>query len=751
MNQDYQPNLSNLKSCTLCPSTTKLLIFNNDLILCKTCLHKYKKSASHTCQHCKTPCTSFLPCKHLLCSLCASSSTMPKYCILCMIKCCYCKSKQARNSKSICLQHKNCIKCAQQLKNMQESCLICQDKVEKFTCSKCKKVDFSTFSQCGTVVHGLCSTCLKDLSFKCYKCELCFYCNKSSNKESPCEHKLINDPNFNTQKMYESTEPSMYNTKASSEVVQEERKICIFCNNEYFKYFSFPCGHICCYECRGKGFDECILCEQCTDCYIIANCQKALCGHKLCQQCIKKSFCSVCIKKNTFIKCCACRGLTLKQNLKIMTCSHKICSQCSENSIACSKCSRRLIIDDPEKCCYCDNPAWFFVENGDNRFHMCQSHYYEVGRLHEIFGESLVVDIENDRKDEILENIDYQINALNDLSANVVKNTNDIMKRINEAVKNTVKKYSEEIKRLMGLKNDVILSDKIRKSYLEMVSRKSTLYLFKKEIRMDKLAEELCGLISTNLVEENFQDKYLSYYSPSRQGLVRLSLKNFSTKLLPNNPNSFITGTQNQIVKINSSSYFICGGLNKTSLSTAYMLNMKSLTYKQLPSSHIPISKSSSIYIDPYIYMFLSTKKQCIIFNLSTKEWNLTNFMPEAYTNGTACLYNSKILLCGTELENILIFFPQHNIYEKGTALNRGLKIFCDSFLLTDGDGIYKVLDKSLSKVHYSCDLNCNGLMTSCIGKRGGKYYFVGSDEKVTVFDSFDCSVKVVYNGRKVE
>ncbi|OMJ83846.1 hypothetical protein SteCoe_15146 [Stentor coeruleus] len=719
MNQSHQIYYST--PCILCCSTQKLLAFSNNLILCRPCYNKYKKSSKIICQHCNTPCMSFLPCKHPICSICISLPSIPKFCILCCIECCYCKSNKVRNSQSICALHKNCKKCAKNIKGIYNSCLICEGQIDKITCSKCKNIDFSISSPSRISSNKLCKCCSKD-------------------------------SDFDMQNIYENPESSMYNTKASSYISIDEKKVCVFCNKNDLSYYSFPCKHFYCYDCKDckdNDLNECPLCEQCHECLSISQCRPNLCDHKLCSLCIKNLYCPVCIKNNTFRKCCACGGATLKKNLNKMTCSHKICPLCSENLRACSKCSKGFILNNPEKCSYCENPAFILVENNDSPFYMCEDHYYSICNLHEIHGEILVLKIENDEKLEILKNIDYQIKMINEISANTIKNVNEVVKKINEAMNNSLNRCSREIMKLISLKNDIIISEKIRKKDLEMISRRSVPYLFMNEVRIEKLTEKLCDLISTSLIEENLQDKYLSYYSPTQQGLVRLSLNTFSNKFLANNPNSFETGYQNQIVKISSDSYFICGGYNQISLSTAYIINMKSLIYKQLQPSHIPISKSSSIFIYPDIYIFLSQKKTCISFNLIKKSWSTINYIPKAYTNGTTYLYNSKIYICGTELENALIFYPELNIYNSSFALERGLKVFCDYFLLIDGDGVYKLLNDEMHKISYECDLKCYELMTSCVGKRGGKYYFVGNDEKVMVFDSLGFSVKVAYEKRK--
>lgn len=777
---------SNGKKCLLCLSEERIEIFNNDLAICKNCLKGYQKRIRiKACQHCTNPNHTEYSCGHLVCESCKNS-----FCIYCNILCCYCKINQARLSKSFCPKHINCGKCGTNLTLKTQKCYICIGDPERYKCTECQEFNISVKSSCGIRSHSMCLSCKKgnyiinlyeiclncenslNLSVKpcehgfcktcrdkgkCKRCrglvEECKFCGKieSENGEFPCGHKSIGSrvlskqlKTFGTHQI--SLDKSAFSSNEWENCCFKCMKCCALCGSEASGLTKLLCHHSLCSYCKATEISCCPICEICIECYNLAPCLTGDCGHRMCLVCSKntKNTCSTCQDKKTLRKCSVCLNPTQNDNLLSQDCNHMVCQQCKDSTSICLKCYNLQLLEPFYRCCYCQKTAIYFNEqNYENPF-LCENHYNQSNDYQRVNVKPLEREVGDDEQ-LLLNKAENYIKVLNNMSGIIVKNANDVISKINKAVMKIVKQCADDIQKIVRIKNEIILKKKVRISDYHVLLSPLDQYIFWEEPKLEELAKLVCEMLTKNLINENFQDRYLSFYSPSMDSLVRFSLEDYSKKIASRKPKRFEVGSRNQIVKTSSGSFFICGGFCNGRLSTAYSMNIDKWHYKTLPFSPLPIIDSATVFIHPCIYFFPSNEPRCLSFNISTKTWSFISANPYNFKNGTGAIYDSNALFTGTQLDFIMKYSPSFNTYEKSVfRLPQGLKIFCGPYVLVDGRGVFKVEGNEECERIGDYSLNCSGYMSSFVAKRDRKYYFVTLDEKVVCFDTCEVSTKII-------
>ena len=763
-NSCYKAHIKRVNKCLTCSGDLTLISciscrkFDSDRmslckepshIICSACLN-FGLSACTICKPC-AGCDQIvkkyekMDCEHFFCTTCSDSGVL---CKTCKNKC------------------QNCDKIVDGTKKFSCGHLACQNCLQSFPCNVCAtccnmcNVSFydMTESDCG---HYICDVCLENLGGYCPLCTNCTRCSKFGKCDiGECGHLLCKDcQNISTCMDCERLANICFCRKCGQETSFTSKFSCMehfacqgclarsncticyqkcsYCSNEALKCTELECGHFFCGECKGGEISECLACEKCSVCGKRGRSSPASCGHLICNLCkpsnAKCEECRLRIDK----KCCVCCK-TFRNSSNNYPCGHAACDDCF-GSFYCSICRKLEYLITPIAICSsegCSLDADAVCTINNKVFHYCKNHYRA-----EFNGSSPYYRVNSDdeeRKNIITEKINKTIEVCNTLNSNIAKLAGEAVKNINESAANIIKLIKNNIQNLVKVKSKLVCDGIIYAENYENLSKRFKPYLFTNEIKFNSLLKDLCDFISEELITDSLEDKYYIYFSPKNKSLLSISLDKL--RINPITSEDVLIGYQNQVTKIDTTLYFMNGGLNQGRLNDSYLINPTKKELVKIENSFVSMIGGACISVFPEVYLFGGNPQHASAYNIIEKFWKKLTNVPYSFLGGSSSLINKDMLFTGKGIDMVINYIRSSDQYTTIPCISDNNKILLDEYLLVNGLGIYTITlrdnEPTIVACCYDCEIGESVLIASYSVRRQDYFYFMNVDEQLKRFDT---------------
>ena len=352
-----------------------------------------------------------------------------------------------------------------------------------------------------------------------------------------------------------------------------------------------------------------------------------------------------------------------------------------------------------EQCCMknCEKGAIVSC-SCSNKIYLCSNHIEDhISSLEMHTLNSLMCILNDDLKPKVLQYLKLEIENIKIKMMTLMSFTTNAVNYIISETKNAIKTLKLQLKDLslaiIHTSNHSSASRNIVFNACENIKSESKVINFKNTDL--KGALDKIKTISSVKIPAN-KDKYAILFNDQYStSLMLLNLKDFTKKTInvPNDSSLKNCGC----CRIDKNKYFILGGNDHKFSNEAKILDTEKFTIQKQPSTDM-IGYIGILYYCEEILCFGGrnrggSQNYCNKYNIREKRWINIEALPTQNTNTSAVLVNDDILVCGYELQYILIYLPKKDVFAKSKfGLNpNSLKWIFENWIVCSNGSVYEI------------------------------------------------------------